>query len=349
VNNMESKSIQYFLGAFFNDLMIKQRGASPHTIASYSDTFQLILQYAAEKLKKTPVNITLNDINANFLCQFLDDLEENRRICARTRNARLVAIRSFFHFLSYRLPEYLGLINEVLAIPEKRMEQKLIDFLTKAEAAALLGAPNQKTWVGKRDHTFLVVAIQTGMRLAELISLKWEDVHLEQDAYIHCLGKGRKNRITPLSEEAIKCLRLWSKEVNSSLVDIVFPTNRGSRMSPDAVQYMLKKYTGIAGKYCRSLTSKRVTPHVLRHTTAMRLIEKGIDLFSIALWLGHASIKTTYVYLRADMEMKKNILKKLPSLNTKTKRYKPKDKIMVFLKSLSNPNMNVKEKKKGAN
>jgi len=340
---MKHVDIPYLLEAFFNERMKGQVQASSHTIASYSDTFQLILKYAASKLKKTPSELTINDFNAQFLCEFLDDLEERRKICARTRNARLVAIRSFFRYLSYRLPESGALINEVLAIPEKRTGQKLIDFLTNDEVHALLNAPNQESWIGKRDHTFLVVAIQTGMRLSELNALTWKDVHLEQGAYIECLGKGRKNRSTPLSKLAIKCLFLWAKEVDASPKDIVFPTIHGSKMSPDSVQYMLKKHTKIATKHCRSLTSKKITPHVLRHTTAMRLVQAGIDLASIALWLGHESIKTTYVYLRADMEMKERILKKLPPLNTNTSRYNPSDKTMTFLKNLSNSSIDIKD------
>lgn len=341
---MKPINIPHLLEAFFNERMIGQMQASPHTIASYSDTFQLILKYAARELKKKPSELTLNDFNAQFLCEFLDDLEKSRKICARSRNARLVAIRSFFHYLSYRLPEYGALINEVLAIPEKRMGQKLIDFLTNEEVNALLNTPNQKTWIGKRDHTFLVVAIQTGMRLAELTALLWKDVHLEQGAHIECIGKGRKNRSTPLSKQAINCLLIWSRELDSLPSDIVFPTIHGSKMSPDSVQYMIKKHTIIAAKHCRSLISKKITPHVLRHTTAMRLVQAGVDLSSIALWLGHESIKTTYIYLRADIAMKEKILKKLPPLNTKTSRYKPSDKTMVFLKKLSSSGKDIKLK-----
>ena len=269
------------------------------------------------------------------MCKFLDDLEKLRGICARSRNQRLNAIRSFFQYASYQLPEYGGLINEVLAIPGKRSTHKLIDFLAKEEVDALLGAPNQKTWLGKRDHTFLVVALQTGMRLSELIELKWKDVYLEEAPHIECLGKGRKNRSTPLLKETIKCLFLWVKEVNSSPSDMVFPTIHGCKMSPDSVQYMLKKYTKTAAQRCNSLISKKITPHILRHTMAMRLLQADVDLASIALLLGHESIKTTYVYLKANMEMKEKILKKLPPLNIRTTRYKPDERIMAFLKSLS--------------
>lgn len=341
---MRQINIPVLLEAFFNERMIGQLRASNHTLASYSDTFRLLLQYAGKQLKKKPFQLALNDLNAQFLSQFLADMEKVRKICTRTRNARLAAIRSFFHYLSFQFPVHGKLINEVLAIPEKRRSQKLIDFLTLKETNALVNAPNQKTWVGKRDNTFLVVAIHTGMRLAELTALRWKDVHLEQGAYIECLGKGRKARLTPLSQEAIKCLSLWIKELNPLTTDVVFPTIHGEKMSPDAVEYMVKKYTAIAAKHCHSLTSKKITPHVLRHTAAMRLVQTGIDLSSIALWLGHESIKTTYVYMTADIAMKEKIIKNLPVLKTKTARYKTNDKTMAFLEGLANLRRNKNEK-----
>lgn len=332
---MQSPNIPALMEAFLNERMIRQKQVSPHTLASYSDTFRLLLQYAEKELKKKLSDLTINDFNAQFLCRFLDNQEECRKICARTRNARLVAIRSFFNYLLYRLPGSGGLITEVLAIPEKRTGTKLIDFLTEEEVAALLNAPNREEWIGKRDYTFLVIAIQTGMRLAELTALKWKDVHLEQIAYIECCGKGRKNRVIPLSKESIKCLSLWSKETHSTSSDIVFPTIHNHKISADTVQYMLKKYSMAAAKHCHSLVLKKVTPHMLRHTTAMGLVQNNVELASVALWLGHESIKTTYMYLKADMAMKEKILKKLPPLNIKTSRYKPKAEIMTFLKNLS--------------
>lgn len=321
---------------FFSEYLISQRGASPHTMASYGNTFQLLLRYAAKCLKKSPSNIVLQDLKAKFITKFLDDLERHRKISARSRNVSLAAIHSFFKYLSYKLPKYGALIQEVLAIPEKRVTHNIVDFLTEEEVRALLDVPNQETWLGKRDHTLLVVAIHTGMRLSELLGLKWQDISLSQGASVQCMGKGRKYRCILLSNQATRCLRIWFNELCPLPVTPVFPTIHGLKMSPDAFQYLIKKYTKEAAKQCSSLKLKKVTPHVLRHTAAMRMLQAGIDQASIALWLGHESIKTTYIYQSADIEMKKNILQKLNPLNTKTSRFKSKDKTMAFFKNFVN-------------
>jgi len=330
----KNEMISYLLEAFFNKRMIAQMNASHHTIVSYSKTFQLLLKFASKRLKKKPSQLLLIDFNSKLISQFLDELEKKRKICAQTRNTRLAAIRSFFYYLSTALPEYGGLINEVLAIPNKRKTQKLINFLSEEEVKALLNAPDRKTWIGRRDHTFLVVAIQTGLRLSELINLKWNDVDLKKNHSIECIGKGRKKRITPLTEESINCLHNWSQELNPLPSDSVFPTIHGRNMSADTVQYLLNKYTKIAAKEFHTLKCKKVSPHVLRHTTAMRLLQSGVDLSVIALWLGHESIKTTYIYLNADIALKEKILKKLPSLKAQTSRFKSEDKTINFLKNL---------------
>jgi integrase/recombinase XerD len=332
---MKPTKLSAFLEAFFSIRLIQQKHVSPHTIVSFSKTFQLLFEYAERVLKKTPAELTLQDINAQFLSRFLDDLEKKRKITPRTRNLRLTALRSFFHFLAPQLPELSNLIAQVLAIPNKRFVRKLIDFLTDDEIDVLLNVPDQKKWMGKRDHALLLIAIQTGARLSELIELKWKDVHLGQGAYIECQGKGRKERCIPLAPQSNKCLQAWSKEAIYAPSGVVFPTIHGKKMSSDAFQYLIKKYTRIGEKICPSLIGKKVTPHVLRHTTAMQLVQNGVDLSSIALLLGHESIKTTYIYLNSNMEMKEKILKKLPTINTKTKRYKPNDRMMNFLKNLS--------------
>jgi site-specific recombinase XerD len=321
--------------AYFREYLISQRGASSHTMASYSNTFQLLLQYAAKYLKKSPFNICINDLKARLITKFLNNLEQNRKISARSRNVSLAAIHSFFKYLSYKLPKYGAQIQEVLAIPEKRVTHRIVDFLTDNEVKALLEVPNQKTWLGARDHTLLVVAIHTGMRLSELLGLKWQDVNLNQEAAVEFRGKGRKNRIIPLSNQAIRCLRIWFNELKPLPTGPVFPTIHGLKMSADTFQYLIKKYTREAVKQCESLKVKKVTPHILRHTAAMRMLQADIDQASIALWLGHESIKTTYIYLSADIEMKKNILQKLPPFDTKTSRLKSKDKIKEFFKKLA--------------
>jgi integrase/recombinase XerD len=321
--------------SFFVDRLGQQMRASPHTVASYIDTFHLLFKYAKEKLKKTPKELMIGDLNVKFIINFLNDMETRRKISVRTRNQRLAAIRSFFRYCSYQLPESSTLIAEVLSIPEKRTEKRLIDFLSQEEVKAILEAPNQQEWGGKRDYTFLTIAIQTGMRLGELTSLQWKDVSLEHHPYIKCLGKGRKERSTPLSSETVKCLLNWFRALNPLPTDFVFPTIHGQKMSADTVQLMLKKHAKKAVEHCKSISGKRITPHMLRHTTAMRLIEMGVDIASIALLLGHESIKTTYVYLKADMAMKEKILSKLPGSKVKTLRYKPDDNLRTFLKNLS--------------
>jgi integrase/recombinase XerD len=333
---MKPTKLSAFLESFFSLRLMKQKRVSPHTIASYSETFRLLFEYARKRLKKPPSQLTLQDINAQFLSQFLDDLEKKRKISSLTRNLRLTALRSFFRFLAPQLPEISTLISQVLAIPNKRSVRRLIDYLADDEVDALLKAPNQKKWVGKRDHALLLIAVQTGARLSELIELKWKDVHLGQGSYIECLGKGRKERCIPLAPQSNRCLQVWAKEVNHPSSDVVFPTIHGKKMSSDTFQNLVKKYTQMGAKNCPSLIGKKVTPHMLRHTTAMQLVQRGVDMPSIALLLGHESIKTTYIYLNADTEMKVKILKKLPILNTKTARYSPTDRTMHFLKNLTN-------------
>lgn len=331
-----NENLLSLLETFFREYLISQKGASLHTMASYGNTFQLLLQYAAKRLKKTPSSIVLQDLKAKFVTQFLDYLEQHRKISARSRNVSLAAIHSLFKYLSYKLPKYGALIKEVLAIPEKRVTHRIIDFLTDKEIKALLDAPNQETWLGKRDYTLIVVAIHTGMRLSELLELKWQDVSLNQRASIECIGKGRKYRCIPLSKQATRCLQIWFNELSPLPSTPVFPTIHGLKMSADSYQYLIKKYVIEAAKQCSSLKLKKVTPHMLRHTAAMRLLQAGIDQASIALWLGHESIKTTYIYLSADIEMKKNILKKLKPFKTKTVRFKPKNKTMEFFKKFVN-------------
>lgn len=331
---MKSKtSIISLLESFFKDRLISQKGVSPHTRASYSYTFQLLLKFATFKLKKQTSNLCLESFNAGLISKFLDDLERQRKTNARTRNQRLAAIRSFFKYLSTKIPEAGALINEVLAIPAKRFLQKSVIFFSDLEVKALLSAPDQETWIGKRDHLLLVLAIQTGFRLSELLGLTRNSIVWDQNVTITCIGKGRKSRSLPLSKSTEVCLRTWIKDLGE--IDILFPTIHGKKMSSDSFQYLLKKYAAIAARTCPSLNSKNVTPHMLRHTAAMRLLQAGNDLASIAIWLGHESIKTTYIYFTADMEMKRQILEKLPSLKSKNVRFKPTNKNINFLKKFA--------------
>ena len=324
------------LERFFTQRLMAQRQVSPHTIASYRDTFRLLLEFAQKRLQKAPSKMALADLDSPLIGAFLDELEKHRGNTARSRNLRLTAIRSFFHYAAFEEPTQSALIQRVLAMPSKRCEKKLIGFLTRPEIDALLAAPDRKVWAGRRDHAFLLVAVQTGLRLSEIINLRRADVVLGSGAHVRCVGKGRKERCTPLTKEARTVLRAWFKEPSRSLnPEIVFPNVRGGKLSPDGVQYLLAKHLSVAKQTCSSLNTKRVSPHVLRHTAAMELLEAGVDLSVIALWLGHESVETTQMYLDANLAMKERALAKTTPAKTKTAvRYRPSDKLLVFLKGL---------------
>lgn len=329
---MRTHKLSFLLQAYFSTRLTRERKVSHHTLRSYSKTFELLLQFARKQLKKAPEKIMLEDISAQFVSQFLNHLEEERNISPRTRNCRLAAIRSFFQYLSPKIPEMSGNIGEVLAIPNKRTHQKPIDFLNDSEVNALLSAPNQREWIGRRDYLILLITIETGFRVSELVQLKWQDIHFGTTTFIDCLGKGRKHRSTPITTKTKKKLEEWAEENHCLPYDAVFQTIYGKRIGPACVEYLVKKYGKIAEKKCPSLRGKKITPHVLRHTAAMRLLASGARQAAIALWLGHESIKTTYMYLNADLSMKEEILKKIQPTKTKTKRYKPNNKIIKFLR-----------------
>lgn len=322
------------LQAFFTDRLLHQRQASPHTIASYRDTFRLLLAFAEQRLKKAPSALEIKDLDTPFLGAFLDHLEKERGNTARSRNVRLAALHSFFHYVALHEPGHSALAQRVLAIPSKRYHRKQIHFLTRPEIEALLAAPDQSTWAGRRDRALLLVAVQTGLRVSELIGLRCEDVALGTGAHLRCTGKGRKERCTPLRREAVAALRAWLGERNGQPIDPVFPNARGHALSPEGVEYLLAKHTATARQQCPSLEKKRLTPHVLRHTAAMELLQHGVDRSVIALWLGHESMETTQVYLHADLALKEKALAKAAPLGTKLCRYRPDDKLLAFLKGL---------------
>ncbi len=322
------------LQSFFTDRLMKQRQASPHTIASYRDTFRLLLEFADQQLKKPPSKLDFDDLTAPFIGAFLNHIQSDRRNGTRTRNLRLTAIRSFFHYAAFQEPGRSAHIQRVLAIPTKRQDRPLIDFLTQPEIAALLAAPDKNTWSGRRDQALLILAIQTGLRLAELIGLRRCDIVITSGAHVRCYGKGRKERCTPLTKQTIAVMKNWLKERKGADDDVVFPNARGTRFSPDGVQYLLAKHVKTAQKTCPSLKNKRVSPHVLRHTAAMELLQAGVDHSVIALWLGHESAETTMIYLQADLALKEKILARMKPLDVKTGRYQPGDKLLQFLNAL---------------
>jgi integrase/recombinase XerD len=330
------------LEAFFSGRLISQRRASSHTVAAYRDTFRLLLQFAQKDKGKQPSALTigarvesaLGDLTVDLIGRFLDSLERNRNNAARSRNLRLAAIRSFFRYAALECPDHSSQIQRVLAIPQKRHSRRLVDFLTAAEITALLAVPNQTTWLGRRDRTLLLVAIQTGLRLSEITSLRQDDVELGRGAHVRCEGKGRKHRATPLTKATVKALRAWIAEQGGDPAKNLFPSSRGGQLSPDAVQYLVSKYAAAAAKTCHTLRKKCVTPHVLRHTTAMELMQSGVDRSLIAIWLGHESLETTQIYLDANLALKEDALKKMTPRGVKVGRFKPDDQLLAFLKGL---------------
>lgn len=322
------------LERFFTQRLITQKQVSPHTIASYRDTFRLFLQFARRRTHKAPSDLAFSDISVDLIETFLTDLEKSRGISARSRNLRLSALRSFFRYALYYEPMHAGRIQQILAIPAKRHDRTLVGFLTRQEVEALLAVPNTQAWNGRRDHALLLVAFQTGMRLSELTGLRRHDVELDTGAHIRCLGKGRKERCTPLAATTVKELKAWIKEPAPGQSEFLFPTVHGQRMSADAVQYLLAKYAAIARRTCFTLRHKRVSPHMARHTAAMDLLQAGVDLSVIALWLGHESLETTQKYLDAHIALKEAALTKTTPLNVRVNRFRPDDRLLQFLNRL---------------
>jgi site-specific recombinase XerD len=322
------------LEAFFTQRMMRQRRASAHTIASYRDTFALLLRFVHERLRKAPSALMLEDIDAPLIAAFLDELEAKRGITARTRNLRLTAIHSFFRYVAFEAPTNAAQTQRVLAIPAKRFTRTLVPFLRRPEVDALLAAPDQQAWSGRRDHALILLAVQTGLRLSELTNLMPADLQLGAGANVHVIGKGRKERCTPLSKCTRAVLTAWIREPPKVVGQSVFPNAQGGRLSAHGVHYLLAKHVATAAATCPSLKSKRVSPHVLRHTTAMDLLQEGVDRSVIALWLGHESIETTQMYLDADLELKQRVLDRTTPPTGRPGRYRPDDKLMEFLKGL---------------
>lgn len=322
------------LTGFFTQRLIQQRQASPHTISSYRDTFRLLLLFAKNKRGKEPSQLALEDIDAPLISAFLDELEERRGVTARSRNLRLTAIRSFFRYAAFECPAQSGPIQRVLAIPCKRCVHKQIHYLIRPEVDALLAAPDRSSWLGRRDHAWLLLAVQTGLRLSELTGLTRPDANVGVGAHVHVIGKGRKERCTPLTKQTAAVLEAWLNEPARGDGQVVFPNRQGGRLSNDGVQYLLKKHVAIAREHCPSLQNRSVSPHVLRHTAAMELLQAGVDITVIALWLGHESIETTHVYLEADLTMKEKILAKTTPHDGNPGVYKPDDALLAFLKAL---------------
>jgi integrase/recombinase XerD len=322
------------LQAFFTDRLLRERHSSPQTVAAYRDTWRLLLGFGAKRVGKPPSALDFEDIDVPLVCAFLDHLERDRGNSVRTRNARLAAIHSLFRYAAFRHPEHAATIVRVLAILPKRFERAIVAFLTEPEVEALLAAPNRTSWTGRRDHALLLVAVQTGLRISELINLRRNDVHLGVGAHLSCHGKGRKERVTPLTPPVAKLLRAWLAECAASPTGSLFPTWTGKPLSRDAIEHRIALHIGTASAACPTLAKKNVTAHVLRHTAAMRLLEAGIDPTVIALWLGHERVDTTTIYLHAHLGIKERALAQVQMPNARPSRYRPSDALLTFLEAL---------------
>ena len=322
------------LQAFFTQRLITQRNASPQTIAAYRDTFRLLLAFAHDQTGKQPFQLDIDDLDAPLIGAFLNHLEQARGNSPRTRNARLGAIHSFYRFAALEHPEHARTIARVMAIPTKRYERNIVSYLDLYEIKALLAVPDPTTWLGRRDHALLVLMIQTGVRVSELTGLRVCDVHLGTGAHIRVTGKGRKKRATTLTGETVKVIRAWLNERRGQPDDPLFPTRQGGSLSRYAIGVVVSKHAAAAATGCPSLQAKRTSPHTLRHTNAMLLRAKGVDIATIALWLGHESTQTTHIYEHADPALKEQAIARTAPLGAKPGRYRPSDTLLAFLEAL---------------
>lgn len=322
------------LQAFFTERLINQRNASPHTIAAYRDTFRLLLHYAQQRTRKAPFQLDIDDLDAPLVGAFLTHLEHDRGNSIRTRNARLAAIHSFYRYAALEHPEHAYTIARIMAIPTKRHGSSVVSYLDPSEITALLAAPDQDTWLGRRDHALLTVMIQTGVRVSELTGLRIGDVHLGVGAHIRVTGKGRKKRSPTLTRETVAVLTAWINELHGQPDQPLFPTRQGRPLSRYTVGAILARHVATAGATCAPLAVERTTPHTLRHTNAMLLRAKGVDIATIAIWLGHETTQTTHIYEHADPALKEQAIARTAPLGAKPGRYQPPDELLAFLEAL---------------
>jgi site-specific recombinase XerD len=322
------------LQEFFQCRLVAQRGASRHTIASYRDTFELFLRYAQQRTSRPPAEFTIQDLDAPLVLAFLDHLEDERGNSARTRNLRLTAIRSFMRYVSMREPTALPVAQRVLAIPTKRFDRPVLGFLSREEIQALLGAPDRSTWSGQRDAVLFAVFYNSGARVSEITRLQVSDVLLDRAASLHLHGKGRKERVVPLWKSTATQLRRWLLRIDRRTDAPVFPNRAGKRMSRSGIEYRLRVTLRRASERCPTLSTRRISPHTLRHTTAMHLLQSGVDITVIALWLGHEDPATTHLYVEADLAMKEAALRRVEDPAPEPLRFQPRDSILAFLEAL---------------
>ncbi len=322
------------LQRFFQHHLVSERGASAHTIASYRDTFELLLCYVEQRTCRTPSALTLEDFDAPTVLSFLDHLENARGNSPRTRNLRLTAIRSFMCYASVRDPIALPIAQRVLAICTKRFDQPVLGYLSREEVEALLDAPDRSTWNGERDAVLFAVLYNTGARVSELVGLRVANVLLDRACAVHLHGKGRKERVIPLWKSTAKLLRSWLLRIDCSPDSPVFPNRARKPMSRSGVEHRLRVALKTASEQCPALATRRISPHTLRHTTAMHLLQSGVDITVIALWLGHEDTATTHLYIEADLAMKEAALRRIDDPARKPVRFKAKDRLLAFLEAL---------------
>jgi site-specific recombinase XerD len=331
---MTAATLAALVQRFFTDRLANQMEASANTIAGYRDTFRLLLRYAAAQTSKPPTRLQVADLDAGLIGDFLLHIESERGNSARSRNTRLAAIRSFFRYVATIEPAHLLHCQKILAMPSKRYVRRTVEFLDRAEMNALLAAPDRSNWTGRRDHVLLSLALETGLRVSEIIHLRCKDVVTGTGAHLVCEGKGRKQRATPLRRELARLLGVWLHERSGLPADPLFPTIRGAKLSRDAVERIVRRHTDTASETCPSLACKRVSPHVLRHSTAMELLQHGVDQTVIALWLGHESVETTQIYIHADLRTKEKALARFRGPDAPPGRYRPDDALLEFLEAL---------------
>jgi integrase/recombinase XerD len=331
---MRSDLIAPHLHVFFVDYLAQQKRLSPQTIASCRDTFRLLLTFLRDQTGREPAALRIADLDAPAVLHFLDYLEQQRSNSVRSRNIRLSAIRSFFRLIALRDPDSIGIATRVLAIPIKRGDKKIVNYLTRPEIQALIAAPDRSKWTGRRDHALLLTLYNSGARVSEIVTLKPDQVGFGASTFLQLIGKGRKERAIPLWPETAQVLKTWFRELGESVDGTVFPNARGKPMSRHGVDYLLQQAVRRAADSCPSLATKTISPHVVRHTTAAHLLQAGVDIATIALWLGHESIETTHMYLEADLEMKEKALGKLEPIESEWKRFQADDPLLDFLSSL---------------
>ena len=328
------KHLSNLIQDYFYQRLINQRDSSQRTISTYRDTFRLFLCFIQDYLGKRIDKIQLADISAEVILKFLNHLELKRKNSVRTRNNRLAALRSFIQYVALQEPTALIMAEKILAIPMKRFDRPLVGFLTREEINAIINAQESESWSSQRDRVLFATLYNTGARASEIINVCVSDLDLSRSKSILLHGKGRKERTIPLWKSTIKLLRNWLKKINHTPESFVFPNRYGEKITRSGLEYRLSLATKIASKNLSSLKKKRVSPHIIRHTTAMHLLQSGVDLTVVALWLGHEGIVTTHHYVEADITMKEEALGKVVDPKTKSKRYKPSDKLLAFLDAL---------------